>query len=129
MSIDLDTTRALATTTRDALHDVPRHPDDPPTVYTCAVCQCDAHTQPEGPLASLCGACAYDRASACAAALLLACDEVEVLRAQVAELQARVDRLATLNEGEIARRFVEARREEEAQVAAVLDGLARRPAP
>ena len=100
--IDLDAWRAMATTTRDAL------------------------AQPEGPPVSLCGACAYDRASACAAALLLACDEVEILRDQVAELQARVDRLAALNEGEIAARFVEARREEEAQVAAVLEGLARR---
>ena len=82
----LATLRALATETRDAIHEVERHPDDPPTCYACKVCRCDFHLWPEGEPTNLCGACAYDCADKCAAALLLACDELERLRATLARM-------------------------------------------
>lgn len=53
-------------------------------------------------------------------ALLLACDEIEILRSQVAESAARIERLAAMNEGEIARRFAEARDEEIASLRATI---------
>lgn len=123
MTADLATLRALATQARDAYAGTET---DDNCGYTCAICSSDFHVDDECEPTNLCRSCAYDCADKCAAGLADACDEIEVLRAQVAGLTIDRDRLSDMVHGEIERRFIEARAERDEEIEALRLELARR---